>query len=102
MPGGASAQQPASVPSKPATAVTKAVNQKVLQGLPFANKSDCEDAKRRFIAAEDKVIIMSFDGAKTAWELSAETAKAALALANSKLGTRPVLAVVYSHSHIDR
>ena len=30
-----------------------------------------------------------------------ETATAALALVNEKLGTRPVVAVVYSHSHID-
>jgi len=30
-----------------------------------------------------------------------ETARAALALVNEKLGTRPVVAVVYSHSHAD-
>jgi alkyl sulfatase BDS1-like metallo-beta-lactamase superfamily hydrolase len=33
--------------------------------------------------------------------VSQETAAAALAFANEKLGTRPVVAVVYSHSHID-
>jgi alkyl sulfatase BDS1-like metallo-beta-lactamase superfamily hydrolase len=33
--------------------------------------------------------------------LSAETARAALAFANEKLGKRPVSAVVYSHSHVD-
>jgi len=33
--------------------------------------------------------------------ISAETARAALDLANAKLGKRPVLGVVYSHSHID-
>jgi alkyl sulfatase BDS1-like metallo-beta-lactamase superfamily hydrolase len=33
--------------------------------------------------------------------VSKETAAAALALANEKLGARPVEAVVYSHSHID-
>jgi len=33
--------------------------------------------------------------------ISAETARAALELANAKLGKRPVLGVVYSHSHID-
>jgi alkyl sulfatase BDS1-like metallo-beta-lactamase superfamily hydrolase len=33
--------------------------------------------------------------------VSTETAAAALAFANEKLGTRPVVAVVYSHSHID-
>ncbi|GGD54592.1 alkyl/aryl-sulfatase [Pseudoxanthomonas indica] len=33
--------------------------------------------------------------------ISAETAKAALDLVNEKLGKRPVVAVLYSHSHID-
>jgi len=33
--------------------------------------------------------------------ISKETAAAALALANEKLGARPVVAVVYSHSHVD-
>jgi alkyl sulfatase BDS1-like metallo-beta-lactamase superfamily hydrolase len=33
--------------------------------------------------------------------ISSETARAALELANAKLGKRPVLGVVYSHSHID-
>jgi alkyl sulfatase BDS1-like metallo-beta-lactamase superfamily hydrolase len=33
--------------------------------------------------------------------ISAETARAALELANAKLGKRPVVGVVYSHSHID-
>jgi alkyl sulfatase BDS1-like metallo-beta-lactamase superfamily hydrolase len=33
--------------------------------------------------------------------VSQETAAAALAFANEKLGARPVVAVVYSHSHID-
>jgi alkyl sulfatase BDS1-like metallo-beta-lactamase superfamily hydrolase len=33
--------------------------------------------------------------------ISAETARAALDLANAKLGKRPVLGVIYSHSHID-
>lgn len=33
--------------------------------------------------------------------VSAETAKAALDLANQKLGARPVLAVIHSHSHVD-
>lgn len=33
--------------------------------------------------------------------ISTETAKAALELANKALGARPVVAVVYSHSHID-
>lgn len=33
--------------------------------------------------------------------ISAETAKAALDLANKNLGQKPVVAVVYSHSHVD-
>ncbi|GAA5183451.1 alkyl sulfatase dimerization domain-containing protein [Niveibacterium umoris] len=33
--------------------------------------------------------------------ISTETAKAALDFANEKLGKRPVVAVVYSHSHVD-
>lgn len=33
--------------------------------------------------------------------LSQETARAALALANEKLGERPVKAVIYTHSHVD-
>lgn len=33
--------------------------------------------------------------------ISAETARAALELANAKLGKRPVVGIVYSHSHID-
>jgi alkyl sulfatase BDS1-like metallo-beta-lactamase superfamily hydrolase len=32
---------------------------------------------------------------------SAESAKAALALANEQLGPRPVVAVIYTHSHVD-
>src|SRR5262245_45199172 len=33
--------------------------------------------------------------------ISPETAKAALDLANQKLGARPILAVIHSHSHVD-
>ncbi|WP_234788002.1 MBL fold metallo-hydrolase, partial [Mycolicibacterium setense] len=33
--------------------------------------------------------------------ISPETARAALDLANSKLGNRPIVAVVHSHSHVD-
>ena len=33
--------------------------------------------------------------------ISKETARAALKLVNEKLGERPVVAVVYSHSHAD-
>lgn len=161
------AQQPQPVPSKPATAATKAANQQVLQSLPFKDRADFEDAQRGFIAAQDKLTIVGANGAPV-WDLesfkqfialdkpapdsvnpslwrnaqlnminglfkvsdriyqvrgydmsnltliqgdtgwivfdpliSAETAKAALDFANSKLGKRPVVAVVYSHSHID-
>jgi alkyl sulfatase BDS1-like metallo-beta-lactamase superfamily hydrolase len=49
---------------------------------------------------------MSIIRGDTGWILfdvltSKETARAALALVNEKLGTRPVVAVVYSHSHAD-
>jgi alkyl sulfatase BDS1-like metallo-beta-lactamase superfamily hydrolase len=49
---------------------------------------------------------ISFIKGKTGWIVfdpltSKETAKAALDLVNEKLGTRPVVAVVYSHSHGD-
>jgi alkyl sulfatase BDS1-like metallo-beta-lactamase superfamily hydrolase len=33
--------------------------------------------------------------------ISEETAKAALDLANAKLGKRPIVAIIYSHSHVD-
>jgi alkyl sulfatase BDS1-like metallo-beta-lactamase superfamily hydrolase len=33
--------------------------------------------------------------------ITAETAKAALDLVNEKLGKRPIVAVIYSHSHVD-
>lgn len=49
---------------------------------------------------------ISFVQGNTGWIVldplvSAETAKAALDLANDKLGKRPVVAVIYSHSHVD-
>ncbi len=49
---------------------------------------------------------ISFIKSDTGWIvfdplISKETAAAALALANEKLGARPVVAVVYSHSHVD-
>ncbi len=49
---------------------------------------------------------ISFVKGDTGWIVfdplvSQETAAAALAFANEKLGARPVVAVVYSHSHID-
>jgi alkyl sulfatase BDS1-like metallo-beta-lactamase superfamily hydrolase len=49
---------------------------------------------------------ISFIRGETGWIIfdplmSQETAAAALAFANERLGARPVVAVVYSHSHID-
>jgi len=49
---------------------------------------------------------ITFIKGKTGWIvfdplISAEPAKAALDLANEKLGKRPVVGVIYSHSHID-
>jgi len=49
---------------------------------------------------------ISFIAASTGWIIidpltAAETAAAALALANETLGERPVIAVIYTHSHID-
>jgi len=48
----------------------------------------------------------TFIAGKTGWIVidpltSAETAKAALDLANAKLGARPVVALIYTHSHVD-
>jgi len=48
----------------------------------------------------------TFIAGKTGWIVvdpltSAETAKAALDLANAKLGARPVAALIYTHSHVD-
>jgi alkyl sulfatase BDS1-like metallo-beta-lactamase superfamily hydrolase len=166
---GALAQAPGTPPvgGKPATAVTKAANAKVLQDLPFSDRADFEDARRGFIAKPDTLTIKDARG-NTVWDLesyrrfvaldkpapdtvnpslwrnaqlnleyglfkvtdrvyqvrgydlsvmslvqgdsgwlivdpliSAETARAALDLANQHLGKRPVLAVIYSHSHID-
>ncbi|MFO6421950.1 alkyl/aryl-sulfatase [Motilimonas sp. KMU-193] len=152
---------------KPATQHTKAINQQVLEDLPFSNKADFENAQRGFIAAEPKVTIKNNQG-DVVWDLetykqyisidkaapdsvnpslwrnaqlnmlnglfevtdgiyqvrgydlsnitfirgdtgwivfdpliSKETAKAALDFVNKQLGERPVVGVVYSHSHID-
>ncbi|HEY0647588.1 alkyl/aryl-sulfatase, partial [Phenylobacterium sp.] len=48
----------------------------------------------------------TFIAGKTGWIVidpltSAETAKAALDLADEKLGARPVVALIYTHSHVD-
>jgi len=49
---------------------------------------------------------VTFIAGKTGWIVidpltSAEAAKAALDLANEKLGARPVVALIYTHSHVD-
>ncbi|HEY8616480.1 alkyl/aryl-sulfatase [Phenylobacterium sp.] len=49
---------------------------------------------------------VTFVAGRTGWIVidpltAAETARAALDLANEKLGARPVLAVIYTHSHVD-
>ncbi|PZN96754.1 MAG: alkyl/aryl-sulfatase [Alphaproteobacteria bacterium] len=49
---------------------------------------------------------MTIIAGKTGWILvdpltTTEAAAAALALVNAKLGTRPVVAVIYTHSHVD-
>lgn len=153
---------------KGATEATKAANQKLLETLPFNDKSDFEDAKRGLIAKPDTLTIKDANG-NVVWDLeeykkyiaedkpapetvnpslwrnaqlnmqyglfevvpdriyqvrgydlsnltlvkgdsgwilvdvmvSPETAKAALDLANGKLGARPIHAVVISHSHTD-
>ncbi|MBW8815775.1 MAG: MBL fold metallo-hydrolase [Caulobacterales bacterium] len=66
-----------------------------------------------FQVADDVWQVRGFDLAnatfirgKTGWIVidcltSAETAKAALELVNAKLGARPVVAVIYTHSHVD-
>jgi alkyl sulfatase BDS1-like metallo-beta-lactamase superfamily hydrolase len=161
------AAQNSPAPSKPATAATKAEQKKVLDYLPFGDKSDFEDAKRGFIARPDQLIIKNAEG-RVVWELesykkflsedapapdtinpslyrnaqlnmlyglfkvtdrvyqirgydlsvisfiqgdtgwividpliSKETARAALDFINEKQGKRPVVAVIYSHSHVD-
>ncbi|MGA0607641.1 alkyl/aryl-sulfatase [Phenylobacterium sp. VNQ135] len=48
----------------------------------------------------------TFIAGKSGWIVidpltSAETAKAALDLANARLGARPVVAIIYTHSHVD-
>jgi alkyl sulfatase BDS1-like metallo-beta-lactamase superfamily hydrolase len=161
------AQQPQTIGGKPATAATKAANEAVLKDLPFADKSDFDDAQRGFIARPDTLTIKNAQG-NVVWDLEAykkfialdkaapasinpslyrnaqlnmiyglfkvtdrvyqvrgfdlsnitfiqgdtgwivfdplistETAKAALDYINEKVGKRPVVAVVYSHSHVD-
>lgn len=164
--GGAGVKTDNSV--KGATEATKAANQKLLDTLPFNDKTDFEDAKRGLIAKPDTLTIKDANG-NVVWDLeeykkyiaddkpapdtvnpslwrmtqlnmqyglfevvkdriyqvrgydlsnitfikgdtgwividpvvSAETAKAGLDLANEKLGPRPVVGVVHSHSHID-
>jgi alkyl sulfatase BDS1-like metallo-beta-lactamase superfamily hydrolase len=153
---------------KPATEATKAANKKVLDSLPFNERSDFEDARRGLIARPDTLTIkddkgnpvwdleeykkyisedkaapdtvnpslwrnaqlcmeyglfevlpdkiyqvrgydlsnITFIKGNTGWIvydtlISPETAKAALDLVNQKLGPRPIVAVIHSHSHVD-
>jgi alkyl sulfatase BDS1-like metallo-beta-lactamase superfamily hydrolase len=153
---------------KGATEATKAANKKVMDSLPFNERSDFEDAKRGMIARPDTLTIKDANG-NVVWDLeeykkyiaddkpapdtvnpslwrnaqlcmeyglfevvpdkiyqvrgydlsnitfikgdtgwiaydtliSPETAKAALDLVNDKLGGRPIVAVIHSHSHVD-
>ncbi len=155
------------VPSKPATAITKEANTKVLTDLPFADQQDFKDAQRGFIAKPETLTIKDASG-KVVWDLesykefidleksapdtvnpslwrnaqlnmqyglfkvtdniyqvrgydlsnitfvkgdtgwivfdpliSTETARAAYDLVSEHLGKRPVVAVIYSHPHVD-
>ncbi|MGV0852584.1 MBL fold metallo-hydrolase [Mycolicibacterium phlei] len=53
---------------KPATEATKSANQKVLDSLPFNDRSDFDDAQRGLIARPDTLTITDADGA-TVWDL---------------------------------
>jgi len=151
---------------KPATAATKAANDKVLQELPFSDTQDFEDARHGWIAPlADNGLIKSRDG-RVVWDLSqyqvatsetapdtvnpslwrqmrlltisglfevtpriyqvrgadisnitfiegstgvivmdplisAETAHAALELYRRHRGNKPVVAVIFTHIHVD-
>lgn len=61
------------------------MNAKLLQVLPFSDKQSFDDAHHGFI---DPLV-------------SAETAKAALNLYFEHRPKKPVVAVIYSHSHVD-
>jgi len=60
--------QAAPVTSKPATAATIAEQKKVLDYLPFSDKTDFEDAQRGFIAKPDQLVIKD-DKGRVVWEL---------------------------------
>jgi hypothetical protein len=62
------AQQPQPIGGKPATAATKAANEAVLKDLPFADKSDFDDAQRGFIARPDTLTIKNAQG-NVVWDL---------------------------------
>ena len=64
------AQQPQPIGGKPATAATKAANEAVLKDLPFADKSDFDDAQRGFIARPDTLTIKNAQG-NVVWDLEA-------------------------------
>jgi alkyl sulfatase BDS1-like metallo-beta-lactamase superfamily hydrolase len=56
------------IPSKPATAATRAANAKVLQSLPFNDTQDFADADRGFIARPDTLTIKN-DKGQVVWDL---------------------------------
>lgn len=60
----------AEVLPKPATAATKAANEKVLKELPFQNKEDFAEAQRGFIAPIDPPVIQGASGFPI-WDLTA-------------------------------
>ncbi|WP_234786535.1 MBL fold metallo-hydrolase [Mycolicibacter sinensis] len=53
---------------KPATDATKAANNKVLDALPFNDRSDFEDAQHNLIAKPETLTIKDADG-KVVWDL---------------------------------
>ena len=64
------AQPAAPVMGNPATAATKAANAAVLRALPFADKTDFEDAQRGLIAKPDTLTIEDANG-RVVWDLDA-------------------------------
>jgi len=161
---GSAVAQPSLAP-KDATAATIAVQKQAVEGLPFSNRQDFEDARRGFVATTPNAEVKTADG-RVVWNLagykflnadrpldsvnaslwrqsqlnqihglfkvtdrvyqvrgfdlsnvtiiegdtglividpliSSQTAKAALDLYRQHRGSKPVVAVIYSHSHAD-
>jgi alkyl sulfatase BDS1-like metallo-beta-lactamase superfamily hydrolase len=61
--------QPSPAPSKPATAATKAANQKVLESLPFNNRKDFADADRGFMGTLTPLTIGGEGLPAPAWDM---------------------------------